>query len=336
MKLLHYLALFALLVILLLTAACRKTVFIQVPKPEPTPPAASGPLLGVSLSPRTLAPADFTAFFVKAVEAGDAVTWAGDWADLSREGSAPHVVATLAAQYRYTPVIMVQFFQQSTGQLLRPLDGKTRQTYIDSAAAFAEKYRPAYLGIGIEVNILFEKSPADFNAFVTLFGEVRDAVKRKSPSTQVFTVFQLERMKGLHGGLFGGVNDPALAQWPLLDRFPQADIVAFTTYPGLIYGTPAEIPSDYYTDVLARTSKPVAFTEIGWHASADITGWESSDAEQAAFVARFFTLTRDVKPSLDVWSFLYDPQTVRPFNSMGLLRSDGTSRPALQEWIEAP
>lgn len=36
-------------------------------------------------------------------------------------------------------------------------------------------------------------------------------------------------MKGLQGGLFGGFNDAAQAQWQLIDRFPKADFIAFTT-----------------------------------------------------------------------------------------------------------
>jgi hypothetical protein len=45
--------------------------------------------------------------------------------------------------------------------------------------------------------------PEGYDEFVELFAEVYGAVKEASPETSVFTVFQLERMKGLWGGLFG-------------------------------------------------------------------------------------------------------------------------------------
>jgi hypothetical protein len=139
--------------------------------------------------------------------------WAGDWIELSEtSGSAPTVVVELASTYNYIPLIEAQFFNQSTEELLRPLDDSTKQIYKNSAAAFAEKYKLKYLGLGIEVNTLYEKSPADFDAFVQFYSEVYDAVKAKSPTTSVFTVFQLEKMKGLNGGLFGGTNDPTKAQ----------------------------------------------------------------------------------------------------------------------------
>lgn len=293
-------------------------------------------LKGVSLSPRSFQQADFADFFEKAKQAGEVVSWAGDWNDLSgTQNSGPAVVASLASTYGYTPLIEAQFFTRSSGALLRPLDENTRLSYKNNAVAFAERYQPKYLAFGVEVNVLYEKSPSDFEDFARFFSEVYDAVKAVSPQTKVFTIFQLEKMKGLNGGLFGGTNDPSKAEWSLLDKFPKSDIAAFTTYPGLIYKNPAEIPAEYYNEIKSHTSKPVAFTEIGWHSAAGPAGWESSEAEQAEFVTTFFQLTGDLNSELAIWSFMYDPQTFEPFNSMGLRRADGTARPAWDEWLKA-
>ena len=35
-----------------------------------------------------------------------------------------------------------------------------------------------------------------------------------------------------------------------------------------------------------------------------------------------------------IWSFLYDPDFIEPFRSMGLRRVDGTARPAWDAWIK--
>jgi len=292
-------------------------------------------LKGVSFSPRSFESADLADFFENAKKTGSIVSWAGDWDELASLGSGgPAVVTSLASTYGYIPLIEAQFFTPSNGRLLRPLDDNNRRSYKNIAAAFAEKYKPKYLAFGIEVNVLYEKAPADFDAFVELYSEVYDAVKAKSPDTKVFTIFQLEKMKGLNGGLFGGTNDPANAQWALLDRFPNSDIVAFTTYPCLVYKDPSEIPSDYYTEIRLHTSKPIAFTEIGWHSDASPVGWESSDAEQAEFVVTFFKLTRDLNEEFAIWTFMYDQETFEPFKSMGLRRcSDGSSKPAWDIWV---
>jgi hypothetical protein len=301
------------------------------------PEQPSGTLKGVSLSPRSFQPPDFTEFLEKVKEAGEVVMWKGDWIELNDESDGgPAVVAGLSSEYDYVPLIEAQFFKQSTGELLRPLDYSTKQIYKNSAAEFADKYKPEYLGFGIEVNMLYEKSQIDFDAFVLFFSEVYDAVKAKSPDTKVFTVFQLEIMKGLSGGLFGGTNDPAKAQWQLLDRFPKSDIISFTTYPGLIYKSPSGIPVNYYTEIRSYTAKPIAFTEIGWHSDASPAGWESSDVEQAEFVVTFFSLTGGLNKELAIWSFLYDQETVEPFSSMGLRRrSNGTAKPAWDAWLNA-
>jgi hypothetical protein len=300
-----------------------------------TPEQSDGVLKGITLSPRSFQSADFTDFFKKAKQAGNFVSWAGDWKELNNTANGAKVVAELESTYNYTPLIELQFFTQSTGRLLRPLDDSTKQAYKDSAVALVDKYKLQYLGIGIEVNTLYVKSPADFDAFVQLYENVYDAVKAKSPDTKVFTIFQLEMMKGLNGGLFGGSNEPAKAQWSLLDKFPKSDIITFTTYPSLIYGAPSEIPFDYYDEIRTHTKKSVAFTEIGWHSEADPAGWESSEAEQAEFVVTFFNRIRDLNNELAIWSFMYDQDTLAPFRSMGLHSKDGTAKPAWSEWVSS-
>jgi hypothetical protein len=295
------------------------------------------PLFGVSLSPRSFEEQDFLQFFDEATTAGQVITWAGDWNELVAGTGAPFVLAELAENFDYVPLVQATFFSQDTGQAVRSLaDESTRDDYLEGAAAFAARYQPDYLGFGIEVNVLHAKAPADFADFVAFFPEVAAAVKDVSPDTQVFTVFQLEWMKGLRGGLFGGVNDPAAAQWALLDLFPDADLLAFTSYPGLIYADPADIPAEYYADISAHTDRPIAFTEIGWASDAALAGWESDEAEQAEFVGRFFELltAADVSAEMIVWAFLYDQASQSPFDSMGLRRADGTARPAWNAWLE--
>lgn len=318
-----------------LSAGCSEEKKADSGSPKASPKAAPAPAStpkGVTLSPKSFQAADFTDFLAKAKQAGRIVSWSGDWNELGAGKGGPAVVAKLAQTNDFIPLIVAQFFTQSSGQPLRPLDDATSRRYKDAAVAFAKEYKPKYLALGIEVNVLYEKSPADFDRFVRLFDEVYDAVKAASPDTRVFTVFQLERLKGLRGGLFGGRNDPGNAQWDLLERFPKADMIGFTTYPGLVFRDPKDIPDDYYTEIAARTAKAVAFTEVGWHSSASPAGWESSEAEQAGFVGRFFGLTRDLKKEMAIWSFMYDQKAIEPFNSMGLRRRDGTARPAWDRW----
>lgn len=313
-----------LIVIAILLSGCNQ----QQPN---LPNQSSGVLKGVTLTPKSFESADFTDFFVKAKQAGQLVAWAGDWNELGGDKNGPEVVTELASTYSYIPVIEAQFFTQSNGQLLRPLDAATKAEYKAKAVAFAEQYKPKYLGLGIETNILYEKSQTDFEDFAEFYGEVYDAVKQKSPNTKIFTVFQLEKMKGL--GFFDSGNSEA--KWFLLDKFPKSDIIVFTTYPGLVYKSPSEIPSDYYSEISTHTSKPVAFTEIGWHSAPEPTGWESSETEQAEFVSVFFNNTKNLNKEFTIWSFLYDQNTIEPFDSMGLFSINNNPKISWSIWTEA-
>jgi hypothetical protein len=286
-----------------------------------------GTLKGVSLSPRSPAGEDFTQFFKEVKLAGDIVMWAGDWNELSVDGGTPAVIMELASTFGYTPLIEATI--HSAGNLIRPLTAGTLHTYQSKAVAFSEAYQPKYLGLGIEINSVYMTSPTDFEVFVTLYQDLYNDIKTVSPRTQVFPVFQLERMKGL---TMWGIEENQ-AHWGLIDRF-SSDIVAFTTYPGLFYRDPSAIPEDHYVEIRSHTTKPVAFTEIGWHSEASPPGWESSEAEQAEFIDTFFALTRNIEMEIAIWSFLYNPDTIEPFRSMGLRRDDGTARPAWDAWIE--
>jgi hypothetical protein len=87
---------------------------------------------------------------------------------------------------------------------------------------------------------------------------------------------QLERMKGL---TLWEIEETE-SHWDVIDRF-KTDLVAFTTYPGLYYRNPSDIPEDHYAKIKNYTTKPIAFTEIGWHSAASPTSLESSEQERA-------------------------------------------------------
>jgi hypothetical protein len=291
---------------------------------------------GVSLSPLSYADEDFLEFFDRAAETGSIVRSGGKWMDLGDSASGSHAIASLATQFGYEPVVEVNPFSASSGEVHRPLTAANRAEYVEMAVSFVETYRSPFLGLGVEVNFLSEEDPAAFEQFVTLFADAYEAVKAVSPETTVSVGFQLERTNGLHGGLFGGENDPANAQWNLVDRFPDADVVTLTTYPGLVYRDPQEIPATYYTEAADRIDKPLAITETGWTAGTVADGWESDEAEQARFVERLFETTADIELRHLLWSFLYDQEGVPvAFRKMALRRPDGTPRPAWATWVDA-
>ena len=320
---------------------------VEVPEEPSTPPQeptettedeatdivdeeSSGPMRGVSLSPEAYTTDEFLRFFQTASDSGDFISWVGDVSNLANLGSAPYILYNVKDQYGFEPMIITSYFSQSTGELLSELNETSKQHMIDTLVTYATGYDPEYLGFGVEVNIFAKSNPEGYAEFVPFYDEVYTAVKAANPSTKVFTVFQLEQMKGLDGGLFGGVNDPEQSTWETLDDF-ETDLMVFTTYPCLIYKDPSEIPSDYYSEIVSYTSKQIAFSEMGWYRN-DITGWESSEEEQVAFIEFYHNATETLPMEFSTWSFLYDQDTFVPFDSMGLLEDGETTSDALDAW----
>jgi len=299
----------------------------------PVAQAPEEPFRGFSLSPVDYEGDSLVEFLETAPLNADAIARVGDILEWEEsEGSGLAVVDGLAEEYGYLPLSVVGIFDVGDGELLRPLDDETFDRYVAAAGSYAGNHLPPYLGLGVEINTQWRAHPDEFDRFVELFAAVAAVVEEVSPQTQLFTVFQLEHMAGLHGGLFGGTNDPLLAEWELIDRFPDADIIAFTTYPGLVFPHPNGIPDDYYTQLNERAGgRPIAFTEMGWQSEGEYAEYSGTPEKQAAFVERFAELTADADMAFYIWSFLYDQQTFGPFASMGLV--DRARQPKLGWWV---
>lgn len=291
-------------------------------------------LRGVSLSPASYTASGLTSFLGKVETIPHAaLEWQGDWQELGQANTGASLVMTNASSHHYTPLLVVSAFKdggKSSSVPIRPLTDSQIASYVASARNYARTYRPAYFGIGVEVNRIYETSPQNYQLFLDLFHEAVTAIHAVSPDTKVFTTFQLERLRGLRGGLYGGVNDQAKNDWQLVDDFKDADLLAFSSYPGIVYQSLDAIPSDYYSSVAAHTSKPLAFTELGWPAADQAAGWTSSPQTQAGFIALFWSQTAKLPVKFSIWSFMYDQAVSAPFNHLGLVDADGSPRPA---WI---
>lgn len=182
-------------------------------------------------------------------------------------------------------------------------DPAFRSLWIEEAAAIAQAFKPEYFSLGNEVNDYFYFHPADLEAYLTLLDEAYAAIKQASPTTKVMVVFSYNHMNE---------ND----QFDFLSLFSnRTDLIGLTTYPWKYYGSPADIPANYYSKIRAFTNKTVAFTEVGWISSESLGG---SEKEQAEFLTHFLNLTKDLDLEIVNWLFLHEP----PLNGTAAVISD--------------
>lgn len=304
----------------------------SAPTLEPGEPQGDdGPHAGVSLSPRDFGE-HFASFFEEAAMVGDTVTWAGAWTELANPEGGAVVTSELASQAGLRVGILVTPFAED-GSLHRALDDEGRAAYLSETRAFLEERAVHFLAVGIEIDRMWEKNPEGVDAFAAFWPEVVAMAHDAAPDVPVLPVFQHERTSGFTGGLYGG-PESSEPKWDLVERFTPRDAVGFTTYPGLVWREPEDVPDDLYAHVAALDER-VYFVEIGWFAEGP-EGWASTPQEQARFVERFFALASDVDAQLHVWSWLYDqPNVPEPFGTMGLVTQEGERRPAWSAWRAA-
>ena len=215
---------------------------------------------------------------------------------------------------------------------------ETRTEFLAMVTDYAALYQPRYLFLGNEINFWYWTDPAGWPDWLSMWEECYDAIKAVSPYTTVYTVFQLERLKGLGGGTAGWMDPP---HWNLVDDLvatEKIDAIGFTSYPYFEYATPAAIPADYYDEIAMHWDGPVIFTEIGWPATA-VAPFPGSELDQADFVGEFFERIEGVPVEYAIWLFLhdFDGQAMIPgFTDIGFFNNDGTvERDSSMEWMGA-
>ena len=212
-----------------------------------------------------------------------------------------------------------------------------RRAFVAEAKYIALNYRPAYLALGIEVNVAFERNPAGYQAFVEAYHEVYDEVKAASPNTLVFPTFQYEQLLGLIPW-----EPPHVPRWELLDDFAgRLDLFAITTYPSFAYSVARKVPPLYYSQIRDHASASIAFVSAGYSSAPGREGLNSSTpAEQRRFLQRLLRDADELGASLLVWFAARDPAfaTEPPLDllsSIGLRTADDEPKEAWPAWEQA-
>lgn len=257
---------------------------------------------------------------------GDYVAW-NDSPDKSGIPEQIHTAVKTAEQGGITPVLALGYNIAEVNESYFRDHG---EAYRNTVLAVVRMYRPEYLAIGVEVNSLHARiSPEVFCDFAAFYTETYDAIKDVNPNTKVFTIFQLELMKG-ESRLTGLELTP---QWELIDLFEdKLDLVGFTVYPFLEYDSVSEIPPDYYAEIANYTDRPIVFTEMGWPTNSAIV--PGDEEEQVRFLLGLLESTKALDVELFIYPFLHDfPFDVELFETIGLKMNNGEEKLIYEYWL---
>jgi hypothetical protein len=212
-------------------------------------------------------------------------------------------------------------------------DPRLRDALVNYTAYVANNYEPDYLAIGVEVNMLYERSPAQFEAFVRAYEAAYDVAKAARPGMLVFPTFQLEDLLGR----LDQVHEP---HWEVLDAFRgKMDALAVTTFPfvGNIRAA-RDIPPDYYAQLVRYFEGPVLIAQAGYP-SAPVEGEAliGTEQDQAEFLGRLQADAEANSFGLVSWVAPRDPAVASEgsgwsLKDTGLRRADGANKAAWPTW----
>jgi hypothetical protein len=224
-----------------------------------------------------------------------------------------------------------------------------RAAFRNFTLRIVREFHPKYLGLSSEINTYNDTHPEDFPHYLTLYNEVYALVKAEAPETQIFVTFQWEELNNLILSVAQG--EPYEVNWGQVEQFePNLDLWAISSYPFVIYQSGADIPADYYTPLLARTSKPLAVAE-GGYTSEPVGPFPGDPQSQVDYLNAIHSQIGGDR--LSFWIYLLindfnldsyasfmqqngqnstDLDTLGMFASVGLTESDRTPKPALAVW----
>jgi hypothetical protein len=216
-----------------------------------------------------------------------------------------------------------------------------QRAYREYVVAFDSIIRPDWLGLAMETNLIRAASrPAVYGAIVTMSNAAATQLRTAGSPAKLMVSVQVETAWGRLGaggavGAFAGVaRDRA--------DFPFTEVLGLSSYPYLGgFGTPEQIPLDYYSRLASGSPLPMMVVEGGW-TSGSVTGVTSSPELQARYIRRQMQLADSARllgvfqitfTDLDLTSFPVPAGSILPlFAQLGLVDASYRAKPALAVW----
>ncbi|TET34396.1 MAG: hypothetical protein E3J72_14655 [Planctomycetota bacterium] len=208
------------------------------------------------------------------------------------------------------------------------------QAYRDELLAVADIVKPKWVLVGIEVNFFHDLHPGQWDEYVAMYKEIYGELKAAHPGIKVGAYFTIDWIVSLAGIM----NNSNADEWRLL--LPELDFVAYSTYPGTFGMLPDDYaPGSFTVACDVAPDLPLLIPEFG--APGGVCA-SLTQAEQAAFLERFFGEISTVKTDAACWYSLYDVDYLgapawfsQAFAKLGMFEQDGTAKEVWATWQAA-
>ncbi len=208
--------------------------------------------------------------------------------------------------------------------------------YREWVLAFVRRYRPEFVGLVAETNLIRIAAPAPlYHAIVSAARATAAAVKALPSPPQLFVSVQVEVAWGKL------VNQPYLGIEQDFADFPFLELLGLSSYPYFGWSDPDQLPVDYYRRLLNGRRLSVMVVEGGW-SSESVLNLTSTPATQARYFRRQLELLGQTSAigwlqlaptDLDLPFFPADlREAIRPFASLGVFDVALRPKPALAVW----
>lgn len=215
-------------------------------------------------------------------------------------------------------------------------DPAVQRVYREYAVAFDSIVHPQYLALAMETNLIRGLAPPVYGAVVTMTNATAQQLRATGSTTKLMVSVQVDAAWGrLGGGTYAGIQR---------DRsdFPFVQALGLSSYPYLAgFATPEEIPTDYYSRLVADAPLPMLVVEGGW-SSGSVPGVMSSPELQARYIRRQMQLADAARlvgvfqitfTDIDLASFVVPAGSILPlFALLGMTDVDYRPKPALAVW----
>jgi hypothetical protein len=219
-----------------------------------------------------------------------------------------------------------------------------KTAYLNYSKRMIDLFHPAYVVLGVEVNLLAANNDALWPAYLELHKYVYAHLKSAYPAVKfAVSMTAPDLLEGYTG------VDHTTQMRALRDITPYIDFLGISLHPFMSKYLAETVPADLFDRIFSLTRLPIAITESSYPAtnwSMKIGGgnavFNGSPAKQDAFLKRMFAAASQHGSPFVIyfaprdydalWEKSGRAANMLPWRSTGLYDASGRPRPALATW----